>query len=82
MLTKKNYIEIAKCIRSIHELTKGEKDNTMPVERVTQILADYFKQDNPNFNRQKFIDACYLANIKEGLNAQADHEMTTDQTGA
>lgn len=61
MPSRKDYLAISSIIR----------DNTTPSKPILLIevgslvseLADYFKKDNPNFDRDKFIKACYK---KEG----------------
>ena len=53
-MTKKDYIKIADCINRI-----ADKE-TLAIEGGTLVvqLARIFKDDNPNFNRDKFFDAC------------------------
>jgi DNA-binding MurR/RpiR family transcriptional regulator len=52
MLTKKDYKAIAEIIRSA-----GYK--WLYLKRISSDLADYFEQDNPAFDRAKFINACF-----------------------
>lgn len=47
MTSKKDYVAIAKIIR--YSLTKAE---------LILKLTKYFKDDNPKFNGDKFIEAC------------------------
>ena len=60
-MTMKDYIKIADCISRI-----ADKE-TLAVEGGTLIvqLARIFEDDNPNFNRDKFFDAC-TKNVEEG----------------
>ena len=60
-MTMKDYVKIADCISRI-----ADKE-TLAVEGGTLIvqLARIFKDDNPNFNRDKFFDAC-TKNVEEG----------------
>ena len=58
-MTKKNYIQIAKLIRRTVELERT-KQLDEPVRFITHHLANYFKEDNPRFNYQRFYEACGL----------------------
>ena len=55
-MTRKDYIKIAELISDIAD-TK-----TMAIEGGTLVvkLATIFKEDNSNFNRDKFFDACMV----------------------
>ena len=55
-MTRKDYIKIAELISDLAD-TK-----TMAIEGGTLVvkLATIFKEDNPNFNRTKFFDACMV----------------------
>lgn len=65
MMTRKDYIAIAKVIRGVlQDLTDDEcmesEDGLMVATYIAAIghgLANYMEQDNPNFNRSKFIEA-------------------------
>ena len=46
-LSKKNYIEIAKIISKSEYITD-----------LIYNLANYFEQDNKEFNKNKFVNAC------------------------
>ena len=48
-MSKKDYIAIAAILR---------RNNTKL--QICMELAQYFKQENPNFNEEKFIEACYV----------------------
>lgn len=50
-MTRKHYIAIAAAIRDVTE--EGLGTYALAVD-----LARIFKGDNPNFDQQKFIDAC------------------------
>jgi hypothetical protein len=56
MMTRKDYIKLA----SLIEQCPNNKDKDSFVSR----LADYLEQDNPNFNRGKFVHACYWTKEK------------------
>ena len=61
MMTRKDYVAIAKVICDAHM----EKFHWLSVldaldeqrAAIAHALADYMEQDNPNFNRSKFIEA-------------------------
>lgn len=66
MTSKRDYTKIASVIkdertritRSIHSdvvVTVGAS-----TRRVANALADYFQEDNPRFDREKFLHACGL----------------------
>ena len=54
MLTKKNYKAIADIIKEHEYLGFDYYD----LGNLISDLASYFKVDNPNFDRKKFLDAC------------------------
>ena len=55
-MTRKDYIKIAELISDIAD-TK-----TMAIEGGTLVvkLATIFQEDNPNFNRDRFFNACMV----------------------
>lgn len=55
MLTKRNYIAISKIFRDT--ICKGE-GSCQVEDELLEKLADIFESDNPNFNRDKFLQAC------------------------
>lgn len=74
MLNKKHYKAIADCIDGVCLMACEPDGGTIgtPERRealragadiarhqIANWLADYFKQDNPLFDRQKFYDACF-----------------------
>ena len=64
MMTRKDYKAIAEIIHVNHDhaslwVQPGSGYAIEAINRVTQHLADYMAQDNPNFDRDKFIMACY-----------------------
>ena len=48
MMTKKDYIAIAKIINKF-----GRVEHMLLLK-----MCEYFKKDNPNFDEDKFIEAC------------------------
>jgi len=55
MLSKKDYIAIAEIIR-LRKIGESEAGNSA-IMSVVSGLADYFKQDNTNFDQEKFYQA-------------------------
>jgi O6-methylguanine-DNA--protein-cysteine methyltransferase len=53
-LSKKHYIAIAKIISD----TKTEHGDSTALQHLEQRLREYFADDNPNFDRVKFVTAC------------------------
>jgi len=65
MITKKDFKAIAKIIEdNAHEIDGDclvyNHYIVMPRNTLVIELADYFAKQNPNFDRQKFLDACGL----------------------
>lgn len=69
-LTKQHFEEIAKILnssdysddvirknQSITEVMETERHNT--INEISEALADYFISQNPLFNRERFIKACF-----------------------
>jgi len=62
MLSKKNYRAIADCIaksRCSDCETDIESGINQGCQDIAYRLADYCEQDNPLFDRQKFLDVCF-----------------------
>tara|TARA_R110001583_G_scaffold1109_1_gene9284 strand:+ start:22023 stop:22241 length:219 start_codon:yes stop_codon:yes gene_type:complete len=60
-MTKKNYIKLVEIINNNKEKINYNIDKE-PLERIDFVgfiynLAKYLKEDNPNFDEQKFYDA-------------------------
>lgn len=56
MLHRKHYREIAKIINRYLNY-----DNIcIETGEFVDALSDYFKQDNSNFDKNKFVDACFM----------------------
>ena len=67
-MTRKDYVMIAETIRELladidrespgmREVLRGER---MGVASVARRLAEQLRQDNPRFDRTRFIEACGL----------------------
>ena len=59
MFTKQHYKAIAEIIRPHLLVSKIRKDGAQ-VADIALELADYFAQDNPRFDRERFLEACGL----------------------
>lgn len=67
-MTKKDYIKIAEVIKN--NTIKVIKNNTIEyktLDRYAFILemCDVFEEDNSNFNKEKFFDACTFEDTEE-----------------
>jgi len=54
-MNRNNYREIAKCINCSLDYHTNKRINTA---NLLATLCDYFKENNPRFNAEKFKDAC------------------------
>ena len=55
-MTKKDYVKIAKIIK---DSTKyGLKEDVLPKDYFINKISRMFKEDNSNFDKYRFIDAC------------------------
>jgi len=59
MLSKKYYMKFAEIIKNTEKLK-----NTLILDDFIIKLADYFYEDNPNFDYDRFIKACGLERLK------------------
>lgn len=56
MSSRRDYIALAVAIRDVmDETTPGYE---APVEEVARRIADVFEDDNPNFDRDRFLAVC------------------------
>lgn len=63
MFTRQNYKAIAEIIKGQKEFADAYGDKQFTIQRIFNIairLADYFAEDNPRFDREKFLVACEL----------------------
>lgn len=64
MVTKKDFKVIAEIIK--HEYTRYDEtglddfEGKLTTASIAGQLSEYFTTQNPNFDRQKFLDACGL----------------------
>lgn len=54
MLNKKDYEAMAGIIKSL-----ADNDNNISRDDLVEHLSEYFECNNPNFDRDKFYQACY-----------------------
>lgn len=53
-LTRKDYNLIAGALKEV----KGTFPDAIPLDRAIDVIADYLENDNPRFNRDRFLVAC------------------------
>jgi hypothetical protein len=53
-MTKKDYINAAGAFND----SFSEWGATSQLEELTEVFANWFENDNPNFDREKFLYAC------------------------
>ena len=62
-MTKKHYIKIADIIKSELEINQKSdftsQEVNLFIDRIVKKLSDYFKQDNANFDANRFADYIY-----------------------
>jgi len=64
MFTRKHYIKVAEALSESRErINAHDSELTRDIgnellDEWTQILADEFENDNPNFDRSRFMHAC------------------------
>jgi len=61
-MTRKDYELIAKAISEAHEDNFGDSSANEGIYWVTGLLADKLAEDNPRFDRFKFVQACEPVN--------------------
>jgi hypothetical protein len=59
MLTKKYYKKIAEIIKNTKKI-----GNSLILDDFVNKLTEYLYEDNPNFDCERFIDACGLKRLK------------------
>lgn len=62
MMSKKHYVEIAKAIRACEQPATVE--TAASISELAQRLASVFQNDNPRFDRARFLTACGLGEGK------------------
>lgn len=75
-MTKKNYVAIAEILAHHAKHYEDIKEFKFLVDVCDQ-LADYFEQDNPRFDRERFLSACGVEKI--GQCAVCDAQLGNDK---
>ena len=57
MMTRKDYVKIAKAISESRSTDLGD-ENVLNEDRLIEELCTIFKEDNPNFDNTRFTKAC------------------------
>jgi len=60
MMSTKNYVEIARIFAGDYAIAEND-DARRAVVGLALSLSDYFKRDNPRFDRVRFLKACGLS---------------------
>ena len=58
-MTRKDYVAIAKAISAVREYSylKGDLNFQAGIDQVTGAISEVLRQDNPRFDRERFITA-------------------------
>lgn len=59
-MTRKDYIEIARILRTLKEDLRNQTHPKVPFDAAIAQFCAHFKRDNPNFSSDKFKEAVYL----------------------
>jgi hypothetical protein len=57
-MTKKNYIAIAKIINEVNKRCEWTAEAESVLHAIRSNLSQYFQEDNPAFDRNRFLEAC------------------------
>ena len=57
MITKKHYKAIAEILRKVTDKNQDMITTLWAVKEIAEKLTIFFKSDNPNFNKDKFLKA-------------------------
>ena len=55
-MTRKHYRQVAEMLRQTYLLNEGYEAGT--IAHIAEQFANIAKADNPNFSRDKFLEAC------------------------
>lgn len=58
-MTKKDYIIIAREINALCWNYQGQTEQIEVLLKLSELLSQEFIADNPRFNKDKFINACF-----------------------
>jgi hypothetical protein len=77
MMSRKNYIAVAKILASHRVVLMSPTTSPMDFEFLVNDFCTYFKLDNPNFSHDRFREACHSvpSDLLGRVNAQeSDYE--------
>lgn len=67
-MSKRDYQAIARAIHDVYvgndSYFQGQPGGSDPVSRIKLAIADVLAQDNPRFDRARFIEACETGSCK------------------
>jgi hypothetical protein len=58
MMTRRDYRAFAEILKTQRQFFKEGEDGLAVLDTVAVLMAQYLIQDNPRFNRDKFLNAC------------------------
>ena len=58
MMTRRDYRAFAEILKTQRQFFKEGEDGLTVLDTVAVLMAQYLIQDNPRFNRDKFLNAC------------------------
>jgi hypothetical protein len=61
--SKKDFVAVAKILLENHRLAYGP-DQKRIVHLIALEMAEHFSASNPNFNRERFMSACGMGEVK------------------
>lgn len=61
IMTKKHFKAAAKRVREINTFKHDYVSGHPNPNQIAEFLANWFEEENPNFNREKFLTSCKIA---------------------
>ena len=72
--TRQTYEMVAQCIRDVYNITPVDGVSNSVARAIADKLAVRFHLDNPNFDRDRFIEACTLVNKRGPISRGGDSD--------
>lgn len=57
-MTRKHFEAFASIIQSTREQCSDAPETVWAIDHIRDEMADYFQGENPNFDRERFMQAC------------------------
>ena len=64
-LSKQNYEAVAEIIRRICDNGVEDDNGVDVIDRLFVCLVEYFEEDNPRFDENRFVQAAWGAGVKD-----------------